>query len=195
MPGGKDIIKKTIVNGLIKGEVKAFDEIFEKYNQRIYQFAKTILKNKEDAKDVVQEVFLRIWQNRNKINEYSTFKSYLFTIAYNIIVDHFRKRLKDKKYKDFLEANIKEVDSSQEKHIEFSDLNKLYEQAVEQLPPRRKLIYKMNRNEGLTYEKIAVRLNISRNTVRNQMAKTLQFLRKSIGKETLLVMLFCHLFI
>ena len=195
MPGGKDIIKKTIVNGLIKGEVKAFDEIFEKYNQRIYQFAKTILKNKEDAKDVVQEVFLRIWQNRNKINEYSTFKSYLFTIAYNIIVDHFRKRLKDKKYKDFLEANIKEVDSSQEKHIEFSDLNKLYEQAVEQLPPRRKLIYKMNRNEGFTYEVIAERLNISRNTVRNQMAKTLQFLRKKIGKETLLVMLFCHLFI
>jgi len=191
----KQVKGKSIINGLIKGEVKAFDEIFEIYNQRIYQFAKTILKNKEDAKDVVQEVFLRIWQNRNEINEYSTFKSYLFTIAYNIIVDHFRKSLKDKKYKDFLEANINEVDSSQERHIEFSDLNKLYEQAVEQLPPRRKLIYKMNRNEGLTYEEIAARLNISRNTVRNQMAKTLQFLRKKIGKEILLVMLFCHLFI
>jgi len=191
----KQVKGKSNINGLIKGEVKAFDEIFEIYNQRIYQFAKVILKNKEDAKDVVQEVFLRIWQNRNEINEYSTFKSYLFTIAYNIIVDHFRKRLKDKKYKDFLEANIKEVDFSQEKNIEFSYLNELYEQAVEQLPPRRKLIYKMNRNEGLTYKEIAERLNISRNTVRNQMAKTLQFLRKKIGKETLLFMLFCHLFI
>lgn len=186
---------KGKINGLIKGEVKAFDEIFEIYNQRIYQFAKTILKNKEDAKDVVQEVFVRIWQNRNKIDKHSSFKSYLFTIAYNIIVDHFRKRLKDKKYKDFLEANIKEVDSSQEKNIEFLDLNELYEQSVEQLPPRRKLIYKMNRNEGLTYDEIAEQLNISRNTVRNQMAKTLEFLRKKIGKETLLVMLFCHLFI
>jgi len=191
----KQVKGKSIINGIIKGEVKAFDKIFEIYNQKLYRFAKSILKNREDAKDVVQEVFVRIWQNRNEIKEYSTFKSYLFTIAYNIIVDHFRKRLKDKKYKDFLEANINEVDSSQEKHIEFSDLNKLYEQSVEQLPPRRKLIYKMNRNEGLTYKEIAERLNISRNTVRNQMAKTLQFLRKKIGKETLLVMLFCHLFI
>jgi len=191
----KQVKGKSIINGIIKGEVKAFDKIFEIYNQKLYQFAKSILKNREDAKDVVQEVFVRIWQNRNEIKEYSTFKSYLFTIAYNIIVDHFRKRLKDKKYKDFLEANINEVDSSQEKHIEFSDLNKLYEHAVEQLPPRRKLIYKMNRNEGLTYDEIAERLNISRNTVRNQMAKTLEFLRKKIGKETLLFMLFCYLFI
>jgi len=195
MPQPSSKISRNLIVALKNGNIKAFDRLYEQYSERLFYFAKAILKNIEDAEEVVQEVFIRVWQNRNKIDEYSSFRSYLFTIAYNLIVDCYRNRLKEKKFKEFLEANVKDVDSVTEKDVEFHELNEMLKKAVEQLPPRRKQIYKMNRENGLTYEEIAVHLKISPHTVKNQMSQALKFLKNKVNKETLVGLLFFYLFI
>ena len=98
---------KLLVAEFLKGNVKSFDLLHEKYSERLYGFAFKLLKNKEDSLDIVQETFLRIWQKRNELDEAKSFKSFLFTISYNIIMDQLRKRLSDNNYLEFLKKNFK----------------------------------------------------------------------------------------
>lgn len=195
MPEKNNHIEKELIHGLKRGESRAFDEIYHLYSRRVYRFAYSFLKNKTDSEEIVQEVFFRIWKSRKKIIEYYSLKSFLFTISYNIIIDKFRERIKEKKYSEFLKENAKTSDSETDKKIEFSDLNELYNNAIEHLPRRRKMIYKMHRFDGLSYNEIAKKLEISTKTVENQMASALKYIRRKLGPETLLTVLFFYLLV
>jgi RNA polymerase sigma factor (sigma-70 family) len=96
-----------LVTDFLKGKVEAFDILYDRYSRRLYIFALMLLKNKEDARDVVQETFLRIWQKRKELSVDKSFKSFLFTVTYNIMVDQVRKRLNDEKYQAFLIQQFK----------------------------------------------------------------------------------------
>ena len=102
----KPLNEFELVNKLAGGDFNAFDALFKLYNKRLYHFVTPLLKSNEDAEDVVQEVFVRIWDNRDNIKTGHSFKSFLFTIAYNIIVDHLRRRMVDVKFRKNLEKNI-----------------------------------------------------------------------------------------
>jgi RNA polymerase sigma-70 factor (family 1) len=193
MPGTNNHIEKKLIVKLRKGESRAFDEIFNLYSRRVYLFAYSFLKNKQDSEGIVQEVFLRVWKNRKKIDEYYSLKAFLFTISYNLIIEKFRERVKDLKYKKFLEKNAIHFGYETDKKIEYSDLNESYKNVVEHLPERRKTIYKMHRFEGFSYREIAKKLHISTKTVENQMTSALKFIRERLGPETLAVVLFYFL--
>ena len=138
---------------------------------------------------------MRVWINRKNINEYYSFKAFLFTISYNVIIDEFRKRLKGKKYREFLIKRVINYDSDTEERIEYADLNDLYANAVELLPKHRRIIYKLHRIKGLSYQEIATKLNISPKTVENQMSKALKYIREKLGPDTLPAILFYFMFI
>ena len=89
---------KLLINKLKEGDVLSFDNIFNKYNKKVYYFALSYLKNKEEAEDVVQEVFMNLWKYRDQINEYYVFSKYLFKITYNATCKKFRKQASDKKH-------------------------------------------------------------------------------------------------
>ena len=188
------INEKKIVESLKKGDFEAFDRLFWCYNQRLYHFALSILKNNEDARDVVQEVFLRVWKNRENLEEQSSLQSFLFTISYNIIVDTMRKKVSDRNFRDYLQKNAIGKESQVEKEVEFNELRTIYNNAVEELPLERKKIYKLHRFENMKYEEIADQLELSVNTVRSQMYKAISYLRKRIGGHTLAGLLFLSLF-
>jgi len=185
---------KDLVRLLKNGNIDAFDELFSKYSRRIYFFAISFLKNKEDSEGIVQETFFRIWKNRKKIDEYCSFRSFLFSISYNLIMDHFRKKLKEKEYCDFLKSRIQIKDFSTDKEIDFHNLNEHYQELIQQLPERRRQIYMMARFEGCSSKEIARRLKISVNTVENQMTAALKFLRKKLGQESIIALIFYNLF-
>jgi len=187
--------EKKLVELLKKGDIGAFDELFARYSKRIYCFALSYLKNREDSEGIVQEVFFRIWKNRHKVNEHYSFKSFLFTISYNLIMDRFREKMKDQVFLDKLISKTKEADSSTDDSIDFHSLNERYWELVEQLPPRRKKIYKLSRLEGCSYKEISNRLEISINTVENQMGAALKYLRNNLGQESLVILLFYYLFV
>ena len=88
---------KVIIKKLKEGDVLSFDEIFKKYHKKVYYFALSYLKNKEEAEDIVQEVFMNLWKYRDQINEYYVFSKYLFKITYNATCKRFRKQASDKK--------------------------------------------------------------------------------------------------
>ena len=86
---------KLLVLQMRDNNVQAFDSLFRKYHNKLFGFAFSLLKNREDSKEIVQEVFCRIWDKRHKMDSSKSFKSFLFTVSYNLIFDQLRIRLKD----------------------------------------------------------------------------------------------------
>jgi len=188
-------IDQKLLKSLKKGDLKAFDQLFLKYNKKLYYFVKGYLESNEDAEGLVQEVFVKIWEKREDLKEYLSFNSYIFTITYKAILKHFRSKSREKKHMDqFLSDFINESNETSGE-VEYNNLLELANKAIEKLPEKRKLVFKLSRNEGLTNLEIAKQLHISKRTVENHIQQALKFLREQLGKETLLTLLFFSFFI
>ncbi len=185
---------KLLVAGFLKGNVKAFDTLYEQYSERLYRFAFMLLKNKEDALDIVQETFLRIWHKREDLSEEKSFKSYLFTVSYNITVDLLRKRLNEKKYCETLVKNFSFSLASAENTADFNLLDQQIREMIEALPARRKEIFKLSREKGCSNKEIADCLKISVKTVETQLNLAMKFLRSKLANGSLAAILFFSLF-
>ncbi|MBA7515263.1 RNA polymerase sigma-H factor [subsurface metagenome] len=186
---------RQLVESLKKGDLFAFDQLFSKYNKKLYYFANGYLDSKEDAEGLVQEVFLKIWEKRKELKEHLSFNAYLYTITYNAIRKYFRKKARERKYLDKFLEDFDEKHDETVTDIEYNNLRELANKAIEKLPEKRKMIFRLSRHEDLTSEEIAKRLHISKKTVENQIHQALKFLREQLGKETLLSILFYYLFI
>jgi RNA polymerase sigma-70 factor (ECF subfamily) len=185
---------KLIINKLKEGDVLSFDNIFKKYNKKVYYFALSYLKNKEEAEDVVQEVFMNLWKYRDQINEYYVFSKYLFKITYNETCKKFRKQASDKKHLGEVLQNFTLEDNSTNLDIEYNNLLETANLVIEKLPSRQKKIFLLNIKEQLTNEQIAQQLNISKKTVENYLAKAKTSLKKSLSDGRILSILFFWLF-
>ncbi|MBA7533337.1 ECF RNA polymerase sigma factor SigW [subsurface metagenome] len=183
------------MKSLQKGDLFAYDRLFTKYSKKIYYFAKGYLNSNEDAEELVQEVFLLVWDKRKELKEHLSFNAFLYTVTYNAIRKYFRKKAREKKY---LDKFLEDYDGKYNKtiaDIEYNNLHELANKAIEKLPEKRKLIFQLSRHKGLSNMEIAKRLNISKKTVENQIHSALKFLREQFGKETLFTLLFYYLFI
>jgi RNA polymerase sigma-70 factor (family 1) len=185
---------RLIVKNLKDGDVLSFDNLFEKYNKKVYYFAFSYLKNKEEAEDVVQEVFMNLWKHRDQINEYYVFSKYLFKITYNATCKKFRKQASDKKQMEEVLQNIIIEDDSTNLDIEYNNLVENANSLIEKLPPRQKRIFLLSLNDQLTSEQIARKLNISKKTVENYLTLAKSTLRKSLSDRHVLSLLFFWLF-
>jgi len=185
--------EKDYIIGLKRGDFASFDQLFSVYKERLYAFALGYLKSTEYARELVQEVFIKVWENREELDEEKSFNAYLFTISKNIILNHLRKRANDKKYIEYIKQHTGIEYTKTEEKIEYSDLEAQAKKIIDQLPPGRKKIYRLSREEGLTYEEIAKKLNISKKTVENQMSRALKFLRERLDNGKLITLLFIAL--
>ena len=196
MISGKDNITNELLIRLKNGDMLAFDQIYEIYSHKLFSFVFRILKDEAGADDVVQEVFVKIWESRERLDDYKLLNSYIFTIAYNNSIDLIRKKINNNKYLEHLKIsatiNFTPTIVSQ---IEYDELNKEVEKLIVKLPERQKQVYLLHREEGLTYPEIAERLGISKNTVENHMVKALKYLRHNLDNELLINMLFVSLFL
>jgi len=116
-------------------------------------------------------------------------------IPYNLIVDQFRQRVKDQKYEQFIIKQAQQNYLNPENNLEYKELKNQVKKAVNELPGRRKKIYRLSREEGLSYKGIASLLQIKSKTVENQLNLALKHIRKRLGDRTLSVVLFLYLFI
>ncbi len=185
-----------LLNLLKEGDMLAFDGIYERYCKRIFAFVIRYVKSESDTEEIVQEVFLKIWENRNKIDVYSSFESYIFTISYNSTISLLRKRVTEKKYIDYLKnlqvaENVFELTDD----VYYRELNDQIQSLLSELTPRQKEIFLLSREEGLSHEEIAKRLGISSNTVKNHIVTTLNFLRARINNGLIINAFFVYLFL
>lgn len=184
----------ALVSQLQNNEVLAFDLLFNKYKDRLYRFAFSLLKNSEDSKEIVQEAFFRIWKKRNQIDSTKSFKSFLFSVSYNLIVDQLRLRLKDQEYRKFLEAYFESQKLELTSNYDYDKIVEQIRHAVDELPSKRKQIYTLSRHLGLSHKEIAERMGITVKTVENQITLALKHLKKSLGKDVIPILLFLSLF-
>ena len=185
-----------LIRLLKKGDMAAFDAIYERYCKRLYGFVLRYIKQKEDAQGIVQEVFIKIWETRNKIDVYSSFDSFIFTIAYNTTISLLRKRVSEQEY-------LKKLKSSQQifsgdqiiDEIHFKEISGRINVLLGQLTPRQKEIFLLSREQGLTHTEIAKKLGISANTVKNHLVTALAFIKSHIDSGLVLNGLFASLFL
>jgi len=191
-----DNITQELLTRLKNGDILAFDQLYELYSHKLFSFVFKILKNEAEVDDIVQEVFVKIWESRNKLEDYKLLNSYIFTIAYNNSIDLIRKRISNNKYLGHLKysasINFTPTIVSQ---IEYNELNNQVEKLIANLPDRQKQVYLLHRDEGVTYTEIAEKLGISKNTVENHMVKALKYLRQNMDNSLLINMLFVSLFL
>lgn len=192
----KDNITYELLTRLKNGDMLAFDRVYELYSHKLFSFVFKILKNEAEADDIVQEVFVKIWESRHKLEDYKLLNSYIFTIAYNNSIDLIRKRINNTKYLEHLK-NSAVINSTPNviSQIEFNELNIQAEKLIANLPERQKQVYLLHREKGLTYPEIAEKLGISKNTVENHMAKALKYLRQNMNTSLLINLLFISLFL
>ncbi len=182
--------EKEFVVELKKGSFSAFDHLFSVYKSRLYAFVVGYLKIEEDAKELVQDVFVKVWENRHHIDTCRSFNAYLFTITKNTVLDYFRKKANERNYLDYIREHVGLVVDSFEEKIEYADLLEKAESVIEDLPPRQKEIFQMSRKQGLSNEEIAEILKISKKTVENQITLAKKYIRKRLGESSLIVLLF-----
>ena len=182
-----------LVKSLSKGNILAFNTLFREYSSRLYHFALGYLKSEAEAEELVQEVFTLIWEKRADLKAEHSFKSFLFTIAFNIIRKHFRTKAYLSEYFKMGISEDKDLQTSQK--ITYNSLYQYIKELVDKLPERRKEIFIKSRFEGLSIKEISEGMKISHKTVENQLTDALKFIRTNLNKESLPVILFFILFI
>jgi len=169
---------KRLVIRLKTGDGIAFEKLFKKYNQKLYNFCFRMLRSRQEAESIVQNTFLKIWENRQSLDETLSFNSYLFKIARNRVFNELRSMLNQRYYREYLAEYIETFENTTEKELNYSELDQLLKSLIAQLPERRKQIFLLSREEGLTYREIAEKLKISENTVDTQIRKALDHFRQ-----------------
>jgi RNA polymerase sigma-70 factor (family 1) len=184
--------ESQLVRSLSKGNILAFNTLYKEYSNRLYRFSIGYFKSEAEAEELVQEVFTIIWEKRADLKEELSFKSFLFTISFNIIRKHFRTKAYLSEY--FKTAPFEDVDIQTSEKISSDSLSQFITKLVEQLPQRRKEIFIKSRFEGQSIKEIAEELHISHKTVENQLTDALKFIRTNLDKESVAFgLLFCLL--
>ena len=196
MNPNNDNISCELLTRLKNGDMLAFDRVYELYSHKLFSFVFKILKNEAEADDIVQEVFVKIWESKQKLEDYKLLNSYIFTIAYNGSIDLIRKRINNIKYIEHLKSlSIVHEISSSIGELEYKELKMHVEKLISNLPARQKQVYLLHREQGLTYPEIAFQLSISKNTVENHMVKALNSLRQNMNHAWLGSLLIVSLFL
>lgn len=168
---------------LKNGDATAFEEIYNQYRSKIYTYALKISKSTVVAEEIVQEVFIKIWQKREQLNPELHFGAYLKKITLNHVLNHLKKVAREKTLQDELFNYLSLIRNNAEDSLLEKELLKTYEEAIAQLPPQKKIIYQLSRNEELSHDEIAKKLNISKNTVKNHMVEATKFIRNYVSKN------------
>lgn len=195
LKNSKENISQDLLARLKRGEMTAFDQIYAMYSHKLFSFVYKMVKIEAEADDIVQEVFVKIWESKHKLEDYQLLNSYIFTIAYNTSVDIIRKRVSNHKYIEHLKKlSVRPEVPEQVDEVEYKDFLNEVDRLIEELPERQKQVYLLHREQGLTYPEIAEKLSISKNTVENHMGKALSSLRQKMSHSLMNNMLFTHLF-
>ncbi len=195
-------IGKDILNSLKNGDAKAFEEVFKCWYEPLVHFTNEYISDFESARNIVQNIFMRLWEKRELIDPESNIRSYIYMAARNASLSYLR-HLKletnffenSKRNTESLQLNYEALDCLNFEKIDFQNLERIINETIESLPPRCREVFVLSRNENLKNKEIALRLDISVKAVEANITRALIELRentKDYLPELLFFMLFCH---
>lgn len=167
---------------LLKGnDEKAFAEIYKRYAKSLAEFTASKLFNLDDAQDIIQDIFIKLWEDRKQLSITSNLKAYLFAVARHRIIDKIRRNITREEYTVMLQLLAKVHHSEIEQQIAAKELEQIIVQSLDQLSPKVREIYILSREKNLSISEIATKLQLSEQTVKNQISTALAHLRKSVS--------------
>ncbi|GAB6121161.1 RNA polymerase sigma factor [Dysgonomonas termitidis] len=178
------------------GSYGDFTSMYEMFAPQLYTFIFNFTRSKSLTQDIVQETFLKVWIRYKEIDESLSFRSYLFTIAKNHMLNEFRKQLNNPAFLDYVQLSMEEesTETMVEQKIDFDEFNRLLQRSKMKLSSRQAQIFELNKEQGYSVREIAQMLNISEQVVRNQLSLALHILRPEMKKYSLLfILLFIQL--
>lgn len=174
---------KTYILQLKVGDKKAFNHIFNLYNQRLYYFAKGYLKSEKEAEEIVQETFLKIWERKEHIDPELSINAYLFKIAFNFIQKRLIHYVKEGELKHDLANELVDFDDHTANMLNYHFLLEQVNQLIDELPPRQKEIVILRKLNGYTIKEISEKLLLSSKTIEAHLTAALKFLKAQLKSE------------
>ncbi len=167
--------EKILVCELKKGNSKAYELLFFHYFKKLYNFSYKITRDTQESEDLVQDVFISVWNSRDKLDENRSFSGFVFKIARNKALNLIKQKLTRQIYSQYT-SNEESLQGNSD--IEAQEFSKIINASISSLPEKTKEIFLLSRNEGLTYIEISQKLNISENIVDHEIRKALKKIKE-----------------
>lgn len=180
---------KELLLLLQKGNHSAFAEIYNRFKGLLILHAYNKLNDRDEAKDIVQELFTTVWNKRNSLEINETLSGYLYTAIRNRVIKYISRKKSEEKYLQSLHDVIEADNSPTDYLVREHQLSRLIEQEIDQLPPKMREIFILSRKHNLSHRQIAEQLDIAEPTVKKQVSNALKILRTKLGLFAYIIML------
>lgn len=175
--------ERTLLSMVAKGDRCAFEQLYSSHLDSLYRYIFVFTKSKEETEDILQEIFIKIWAIREKLPEINSLKDYLFRFAKNKLLDNIRHLQVSQRFLSEIRETKNISENTTGDQYTYKEYYRLVQQAIEELPPKRKLIFRLNIEKGLSQDEIAKQLNISKSVVQKQIYKASYFVREYLFKH------------
>ncbi len=168
---------------LRQGDQQSFNVLYNLYVDQLHAFVFRFTKSSSLSDDVVQEVFIKIWEKRGQLDTEKSFKAYLYKIAKNQVLNLFARYTTEQNIQNEIHQGALHCANTTDDTLDFIETAKIIQEGISQLPPQQKRIFELCKNEGLTYEQAATELNLSSSTINSQMVNALRFLKNYMAAK------------
>jgi RNA polymerase sigma-70 factor (family 1) len=183
--------EKMLLRQVTRHDEKAFKALFEAYQSRLYHYIIGIVKSKETAEEMVIDVFLKIWQQREMLTGVERFDAFLFRVAFNQSVDFLRRAARDPKIRDIIWQDIELAGGlPSDATVIVKEYEVKLKEAIGLLSPQRQLIFRMSREKNFSHSAIAQKLQLSKYTVSNHISESLRFIRAYLANFLTMLLVF-----
>jgi RNA polymerase sigma-70 factor (ECF subfamily) len=181
--------QEELVNQLREGAETAFNALYNAYSKPIWLRILRLVKEKDIADELLQEVFINIWKNRQQIDPGKSFKAFIYTVAQNLVYNYFRKNASDSNLLQHLLLQSPRHYMNVEQLMEEKELRQFLDEAIKQLSPQRKRAFILCKLEGRSYEEASKIMGVSVATINSHITQSLQFLKEYAVKHLKLIIL------
>ena len=188
MPDCPQYDERELLAEIASGNEAAFRKLFDSYKERFYAVAFKMTRSDEAAKDIVQDVFMNIWKNRENLLKVDHPSSYFFTAVYRKVYHHYRRLASERKFLHSAPA-VKDTENTTDEMVLAHEYKEWVSQAITRLPPQQQLVFRLSKEEGMNREDIARQLEISPNTVKNHLSNALKFIHAFLRKSSLILII------
>ena len=179
----EDELQQKLLNQLSRGEEPAFNALYKAYSRPLFLRVVNMIKSEDDAQEIIQELFIKLWQNRETINSIKSFQAYVYTIANNLVYNYFRKISYDQSLIDKLLLNAASHYLDGQELLENKESAEIFQKAINQLSPQCKKVFQLCKIEGKSHKEVAQLMGISMPTVNSHMTNAVKSIREYILKN------------
>jgi RNA polymerase sigma-70 factor (family 1) len=169
---------------ILQGDEKSFQTFYETYFSSVYYHVLKLVKIELVAEEITQEIFVTIWIKKEQVFIKQNFKSYFYAIVHNKVIDFLRTLKRERKIYDFIKDAAEGQFATITTKSENSEIEVLLHQAIERLPDKRKIVFRLSKFENKSYSEISTLLHISKHTINDHIAKANRFLKKHLASMT-----------